>query len=48
VPRWAATPEWAAGCNLRGQGGNIRDTVLKLSQAISALGDHSGDLFTTA
>jgi phospholipid/cholesterol/gamma-HCH transport system substrate-binding protein len=36
----------AAG-NLRGQGADIRDTVLKLSQAVSALGDHRDDLFTT-
>jgi phospholipid/cholesterol/gamma-HCH transport system substrate-binding protein len=33
--------------NLRGQGVTIRDTIIKLSQAISALGDHSNDLFTT-
>ncbi|BBX68786.1 virulence factor Mce family protein [Mycolicibacterium psychrotolerans] len=33
--------------NLRGQGANIRDAVTKLSQAISALGDHSTDLFST-
>jgi len=33
--------------NLRGQGSTIRDTIIKLSQAISALGDHSNDLFTT-
>uniref|UniRef100_UPI0035CA1682 MCE family protein n=1 Tax=uncultured Mycobacterium sp. TaxID=171292 RepID=UPI0035CA1682 len=33
--------------NLRGQGSNIRESILKLSEAISALGDHSGDLFTT-
>jgi phospholipid/cholesterol/gamma-HCH transport system substrate-binding protein len=33
--------------NLRGQGPAIRDTIIKLSQAISALGDHSDDLFTT-
>ncbi len=33
--------------NLRGQGSNIRDSIVKLSQAISALGDHSDDLFTT-
>jgi phospholipid/cholesterol/gamma-HCH transport system substrate-binding protein len=33
--------------NLRGQGTNIRDTVIKLSQAFSALGDHSSDLFST-
>jgi phospholipid/cholesterol/gamma-HCH transport system substrate-binding protein len=36
----------AAG-NLRGQGATIRDTVIKLSQALSALGDHSKDLFGT-
>ena len=33
--------------NLRGQGATIRDTIIKLSQAISALGDHSNDLFST-
>jgi len=33
--------------NLRGQGANIRDTVIKLSQALSALGDHSKDIFST-
>jgi phospholipid/cholesterol/gamma-HCH transport system substrate-binding protein len=36
-----------AADNLRGQGPDIRETVIKLSQAISALGDHSNDLFTT-
>ncbi len=36
-----------AADNLRGQGANIRDTIIKLSQALSALGDHSNDLFTT-
>jgi phospholipid/cholesterol/gamma-HCH transport system substrate-binding protein len=36
-----------AANNLRGQGANIRDTVLKLSQAFSALGDHSSDIFST-
>jgi phospholipid/cholesterol/gamma-HCH transport system substrate-binding protein len=36
-----------AADNLRGQGPDIRDTIIKLGQAISALGDHSGDLFTT-
>jgi phospholipid/cholesterol/gamma-HCH transport system substrate-binding protein len=36
----------AAG-NLRGQGATIRDTVIKLSQTLSALGDHSKDLFGT-
>jgi phospholipid/cholesterol/gamma-HCH transport system substrate-binding protein len=33
--------------NLRGQGANIRDTVIKLSQAFSTLGDHSTDIFST-
>jgi phospholipid/cholesterol/gamma-HCH transport system substrate-binding protein len=33
--------------NLRGQGLNIRDAVVKLSEAVSALGDHSDDLFST-
>ncbi|MCX2931783.1 MCE family protein [Mycobacterium sp. CVI_P3] len=33
--------------NLRGQGTNIRETLVKLSQAFSALGDHSSDLFST-
>ena len=36
-----------AADNLRGQGANIRDVVIKLSQTISALGDHSDDIFTT-
>lgn len=36
-----------AADNLRGQGATIRDTVIKLSQALSALGDHSGDVFGT-
>jgi len=36
-----------AADNLRGQGANLRDTVIKLSQAFSILGDHSNDLFTT-
>jgi phospholipid/cholesterol/gamma-HCH transport system substrate-binding protein len=36
-----------AADNLRGQGANIRDTVVKLSQAFSALGDHSTDIFST-
>lgn len=31
--------------NLRGQGADIRQTIIKLSQAIDAVGDHSGDLF---
>ncbi len=33
--------------NLRGQGANIRETVIKLSQAFSAIGDHSTDIFST-
>lgn len=33
--------------NLRGQGTNIRETLLEVSEAISALGDHSGDIFST-
>jgi phospholipid/cholesterol/gamma-HCH transport system substrate-binding protein len=33
--------------NLRGRGATLRDTVIKLSQAFSALGDHSDDIFTT-
>lgn len=36
----------AAG-NLRGQGDTARQTVIKLSQATSALGDHSTDIFST-
>jgi phospholipid/cholesterol/gamma-HCH transport system substrate-binding protein len=36
-----------AANNLRGQGPSIRDTVIKLSQAFSALGDKSTDLFST-
>jgi phospholipid/cholesterol/gamma-HCH transport system substrate-binding protein len=36
-----------AADNLRGQGTSIRDTIVKLSQAISALGDHSNDIFST-
>lgn len=36
----------AAG-NLRGQGATIRDTVIKLSQAVSVLDDHRNDIFGT-
>ncbi|MGO9102699.1 MAG: MCE family protein [Mycobacterium sp.] len=36
-----------AADNLRGQGANIRDSLIKLSQAFSALGDHSKDIFST-
>ncbi|WP_431235970.1 MCE family protein (plasmid) [Mycolicibacterium psychrotolerans] len=33
--------------NLRGQGAQIRDTIMKLSQATSALGDNSDNIFAT-
>lgn len=36
-----------AADNLRGQGANIRQTLIELSQAFSALGDHSDDIFST-
>jgi phospholipid/cholesterol/gamma-HCH transport system substrate-binding protein len=36
-----------AADNLRGQGPDIRDALIKLSQAFSALGDHSPDLVST-
>jgi len=36
-----------AADNLRGEGANTRDTLIKLSQAISALGDNSTDIFGT-
>jgi len=36
-----------AADNLRGQGASIRDTVIKTAQALSALADHSGDIFGT-
>ncbi len=36
-----------AADNLRGQGANIRDTLIKMSQAFAALGDHSDDIFGT-
>ncbi len=36
-----------AANNLRGQGVNIRDTIAKLSQALSILGNHSNDMFST-
>ena len=36
-----------AADNLRGQGTTIRDSIIKLSQAFSVLGDHSGDIFST-
>lgn len=37
----------SAADNLRGQGDTARDTVVKLSQAMSVLGDHSTDTFST-
>jgi phospholipid/cholesterol/gamma-HCH transport system substrate-binding protein len=36
-----------AADNLRGQGANIREMIVQLSQTLSTLGDHSGDLFGT-
>jgi phospholipid/cholesterol/gamma-HCH transport system substrate-binding protein len=36
-----------AADNLRGRGASIRDTVINVSRALSALGDHSSDTFTT-
>ena len=36
-----------AADNLRGQGADIRGTLVKLSQAFSAVGDHSTDVFST-
>ncbi|MGZ5397872.1 MAG: MCE family protein, partial [Mycobacterium sp.] len=36
-----------AATNLRGQGATIRETITALSQAVSALGDHSSDAFST-
>ena len=37
----------SAAANLRGEGESARDTVIKLAQAMSALGDHSTDIFST-
>jgi phospholipid/cholesterol/gamma-HCH transport system substrate-binding protein len=37
----------SAADNLRGEGDIARDTVIKLSEAISALGDHADDIFST-
>lgn len=37
----------AGAANMRGNGASLRESVIKLSQALSALGDHSGDLFGT-
>lgn len=36
-----------AADNLRGNGRNIRDTITKLAQTVSILGDHSQDIFAT-
>ena len=36
-----------AADNLRGEGANIRETVIRLSQAVSALGDRSTNIFST-
>ncbi|MEO6792861.1 MAG: MCE family protein [Mycobacterium sp.] len=36
-----------AADNLRGQGTNIHNTIVEVSQTISALGDHSTDIFST-
>lgn len=36
-----------AADNLRGQGSNIRDAIIKLSQTISTLSNHSDDVFGT-
>ncbi len=36
-----------AADNLRGEGPNIRRTIIQLSQAFSAVGDHSNDIFST-
>jgi phospholipid/cholesterol/gamma-HCH transport system substrate-binding protein len=36
-----------AADNLRGNGASIRDAIIKLSQTLSALGDHSNDIFTS-
>jgi phospholipid/cholesterol/gamma-HCH transport system substrate-binding protein len=33
--------------NLRGEGDTAHDTIVKLSEAISALGDHADDIFST-
>lgn len=36
-----------AADNLRGQGAHIRESITKLSEAFSVLGDHSNDIFST-
>jgi len=37
----------SAADNLRGQGANIRDTIIELSKTLSVLNDHRTDLFST-
>ena len=37
----------SAADNVRSRGDTARDTVIKLSEAISALGDHADDIFST-
>ncbi len=37
----------STAANLRGEGDTARETVIKLSKAVSALGDHSTDIFST-
>jgi len=37
----------SAADNVRGQGDTAHDTIMKLSAAISALGDHADDIFST-
>jgi phospholipid/cholesterol/gamma-HCH transport system substrate-binding protein len=37
----------SAADNLRGNGDTARDSIIKLSEAISALGDHADDIFST-
>jgi phospholipid/cholesterol/gamma-HCH transport system substrate-binding protein len=37
----------SAADNLRGEGDTARDTIIRLSRAISALGDHADDIFST-
>lgn len=37
----------SAADNVRGQGDTARDTVIKLSEATSALGDHADNIFST-
>ena len=36
-----------AADNLRGEGLNVRQTIIELAQAFSALGDHSDDIFSS-